>query len=170
MCELLAVGVEGFDRRGLCDAASASGRLREALDAFDARAADTVSADAVEQSDLLTKATNRPADLLDRDVRDWTRRRQTQTDLEQQHAIQVTARRCVIFDADNAMTVLHAEFDPITGAKIRAAIDTTATTSTKTTAAATPPPKPAPHNNAAPTRWPNYSPEKAPDRDRCAHN
>ena len=79
------------------------------------RRADTLAraADAVEQSDL-----------LNRDVRDWTRQRQSQTDLEQQHAKRVTARRCVIFDADNAMTELHAEFDPITGATIRAALDT----------------------------------------------
>ena len=187
--ELQTVQVEDFDRRGLCDAASWSGRLRAALDAFDARlaaavsrlddggpgaavvfrgaskcsqreadkrarradalavlpsaadalaagtitaehvdtlarAAEAVSAEAVEASDLLTKAKCRPADLLGRDVRDWTRRRQSQADLEQRQARMVTARRCVIFEADNAMTVLHAELDPVTGAKIRAAIDT----------------------------------------------
>ena len=33
--ELQTIGVESFDRRRLCDAAAASGRLRAALDAFD---------------------------------------------------------------------------------------------------------------------------------------
>lgn len=189
LCDLRDRPVDGLSRRGLCDVAAASGRLRAALDAFDARlaaavsrlddggpgastvfrgaskcsqreadkrarradalavlpstadalaagtitaehvdtlarAAEAVSAEAVEASDLLTKAKCRPADLLAIDTREWTRRRQTQADLEQRQARMVTARRCVIFEADNAMTVLHAELDPVTGAKIRAAIDT----------------------------------------------
>jgi hypothetical protein len=187
--ELQAVGVESFDRRGLCDAAASSGRLRAALDAFDARiasavsrlddggagasvvlrgaskcsqreadrrarradalvalpsaadalaagtitaehvdtlarAAEATSAEAVEQSDLLAKAKCRPADLLGKDAREWTRQRQSQADLEQRLARAVAARRCVVFESDEGMTVLHAEFDPITGAKVRSALDT----------------------------------------------
>lgn len=187
--ELQMVPVEGFGRRGLCDAAAGSGRVRAALDAFDARvasavgrlgdggagasvvfrgaskcsqreadrrarradalvalpsaadalaagvitaehvdtlarAAEATSAEAVEASDLLAKAKCRPADLLSRDIRDWTRRHQTQTDLEQVQQRHVDARRCVIFESDTEMTVVHAELDPITGARVRSALDT----------------------------------------------
>lgn len=187
--ELQAVTVEGLDRRGLCDAAAASGRLRAALDAFDARiaaavdrlddngpgpstllrgaskcsqreadrrarradallalpsaadalaegtitaehvdalarAAEATSPDAVEQSDLLTKAKSRPADLLANDSREWTRRHQSEADLEAMQRRHVAARRCVIFTADNGMTILHAELDPITGARVLSVLDT----------------------------------------------
>jgi hypothetical protein len=187
--ELQTIGVESLGRRGLCDAAAASGRLRAALDAFDARvavavsqlndggagpsvvlrgaskcsqreadrrarraealvalpsaaealatgtitaehvdtlarAADATTPQAVEQSDLLAKAKCRPADLLGKDAREWTRRRQSQADLEAKQARMVAARRCVIFESDNGMAVLHAELDPITGARVRSALDT----------------------------------------------
>lgn len=187
--ELQTISVEGLGRRGLCDAAAASGRLRAALDAFDARvasavsrlgdggagpstvlrgaskcsqreadrrarraealvalpsaadalaagtitaehvdtlarAADATSAEQVEQSDLLAKAKSRPADLLGKDAREWTRRRQSQTDLDARQARAVQARRCVVFESDEGMTVLHAELDPITGARVRSALDT----------------------------------------------
>ncbi|MEQ8841328.1 MAG: DUF222 domain-containing protein [Acidimicrobiales bacterium] len=187
--ELQVLPVDGLDRRGLCDAAAGSSRLRAALDAFDARIAAAVdrlddngpgpstvirgaskcsqreadkrvrraealeklpsAADAlaegtitaehvdtlaraavatspeeVEQSDLLTRAQSRPADLHANDTREWTRRHQTQADLEAQQRRHVDARRCVIFSADNGMTVLHAELDPITGAHIRSVLDT----------------------------------------------
>ena len=89
-----------------------------------ARAAQATSAEAVEESDLLAKAKCRPADLLSKDTREWTRRHQTQSDLVTQQARRVAARRCVTFESDDNMTVLHAEFDPITGAKIRSALDT----------------------------------------------
>ncbi len=188
LCELQTVSVEGLDRRELCDAAAASGRLRAALDAFEARvaaavaglddggpgasvvlrgaskcsqreadkrarraealvglpsaaqalaggsitaehvdmlarAADATTPEQVEASGLLAKAKCRPADLLAKDTREWTRRRQSETDLAQRQARQVRARRCVVFEADDGMTVLHAEFDPITGAKVRSALD-----------------------------------------------
>ena len=181
--------VDGLDRRELCDAAAASGRLRAALDAFDARiaaavnrlddhgpgastvlrgaskcsqheadrrvrradalqalpsaadalaegtitaehvdalarAAEATSPEAVEQSDLLSRALCRPADLLANDTREWTRRHQSQADLEAKQRRRVEARRCVIFESDDGMIVLHAEFDPVTGARVRSAVDT----------------------------------------------
>jgi len=187
--DLQKVGVEGFDRRGLCDAAGWSARVRAALDAFDARvasavgglddggpgasvvfrgaskcsqreadrrarradalvalpsaaealaagsitaehvdtlarAAEATSPAAVEQSDLLSKAKCRPADLLGRDAREWTRRHQRDADLHATQQRRVAARRCVIFESDTGMTVLHAELDPVTGAKVRSVLDT----------------------------------------------
>ena len=187
--ELRDVAVEGLSRGELCDAAAASGRLRAALDGFDARlaaaltglgddgagpsamfrgatkcsqreadrrarraeglaelpttaaalaageitaehadtllrAAEATSSHAVEASKLVRHATERPADLLNREARDWTRRTQSQTSLEAQQRRRVAARRCVIFDNESDMTVLHAELDPITGAKVRSMLDT----------------------------------------------
>ncbi|MEQ8842704.1 MAG: DUF222 domain-containing protein [Acidimicrobiales bacterium] len=189
LAELNVMPLAGLDRHRLCDAATASGRLRSALDAFDARiaaavdkladngpgastvlrgaskcsqreadkrtrraealqampsaadalatgsitaehvdalarAADATSAAAVEQSDLLAKAKCRPADLLANDTREWTRRHQSQADLEAKQRRQVEARRCVIFEGDDGMTVLHAEFDPVTGARVRSVLET----------------------------------------------
>jgi len=187
--ELHNLSVDDLDRRSLCDAAGASGRLRAALDAFDgrvaaavsrlddggpgasvvfrgaskcsqreadrrvrraealsllpsaadalgagtitaehvdtlARAAQATSPEAVEQSDLLAKAKCKPADLLSKDAREWTRRQQTEADLVAVQARRVAARRSVIFESDSGMIVLHAEFDPVTGARVRSALDT----------------------------------------------
>ncbi len=189
LSELGDVAVDGMSRRELCDAAAGSGRLRAALDGFDARlaaalagldddgpgpssmfrgatkcsqreadrrarraerlvelptaaaalaageitaehadtlirAADNTSAEAVEASKLVRDARCRPADLHERDARDWTRRTQTRVSLEAQQRRRVAARRCVIFDNESDMTVLHAEFDPVTGAKVRSLLDT----------------------------------------------
>jgi hypothetical protein len=186
--ELGDVAVEGLSRGELCDAAAASGRLRAALDGFDARlaaaltglgddgagpsvmfrsatkcsareadrrarraeglaelpttaaalaageitaehadtllrAAEATSPHAVEASKLVRHATDRPADLLSREARDWTRRTQSQTSLEAQQRRRRQARRSVIFDNEAGMTVSFSEFDPITGAKVRARID-----------------------------------------------
>lgn len=187
LAELKTLDVSGCARPELADWAAASGRLRAALDAFDARvaaavdglgdggapastvlrsagrcsqreadrrakrasglaglpaaanalaagaitaehadglvrAAEATSAEAVAESGLLDAASRRPADLHAKDIRDWTRRHQSQVSLEQAQARRFAARRCVIFDNDDGMTVLHAEFDPVTGAEVKAAM------------------------------------------------
>ncbi|MEZ5168589.1 MAG: hypothetical protein R2695_19710 [Acidimicrobiales bacterium] len=47
------------------------------------RAVEATSVEAVASSNLLTVAERRPADLMNRDVREWARRHQTQASLEQ---------------------------------------------------------------------------------------
>ena len=87
-----------------------------------ARAANAISPEAVEASDLIRKAKCRPADLLGKDVREFTRLHTRREALEARHARLRAARRCVIFDNDEGMTVLHAEFDPVRGAELRAVL------------------------------------------------
>jgi hypothetical protein len=102
--------------------ALAAGRLSvEHVDSL-TRAAEATSPEAVESSRLVDVACRRPADLHAKDAREWTRRRQTDADLEAAHRRRVTARRLSIFDNDDGMTVLHGEFDPATGAQLRRAI------------------------------------------------
>ena len=102
--------------------ALAEGRLSvEHVDSL-GRAAEATSPDEVESSGLVDSACRRPADLHAKEAREWTRRRQTDADLESAHRRRVTARRVSIFDNDDGMTVLHGEFDPATGAQLRRAI------------------------------------------------
>ena len=89
-----------------------------------ARAVEATSADAVESSDLVEKACRRPADLHAKDAREWIRRQQSDTEIEQAHQRRYAARRLSIFENDDGMTVLYGEFDPVTGAKLRSAITT----------------------------------------------
>ena len=88
------------------------------------RAVDATSAEAVESSDLVERACRRPADLHARDTREWIRRHQSDADIEQAHRRRYLARRLSMFTNDDGMFVLHGEFDPDTGAKLRSAIDT----------------------------------------------
>ncbi|MCP3974602.1 MAG: DUF222 domain-containing protein [bacterium] len=179
----------GLGRRGLCDLAAASARLRAALDAFDARvassmtklddggptasamirsssrctqreadrrtrraevlsempvaakaladgaisaehvdslahAAERTSIAAVADSGLLDIAKARPADVMAKDVRAWTRREISTQNLEDEAKRQLAARRSMMFDNDTGMAVLHTEFDQVTGAEVRSAVDT----------------------------------------------
>lgn len=86
------------------------------------RAVEATSAEAVADSDLLARAKQRPADLLDNEIRTWTRRHQSQESLEARQAKRRAARSGAIFDNDEGMTVLHAEFDPVAGESIKAAL------------------------------------------------
>jgi len=102
--------------------ALAAGRLSvEHVDSL-GRAAEATSPEAVESSGLVDAACRRPADLHAKDAREWSRRHQTDADLETAHRRRVQARRLSIFDNDDGMTVLHAEFDPATGAQLKRAI------------------------------------------------
>lgn len=102
--------------------ALAVGRLSiEHVDSL-TRAVEATSADAVEASDLVEVAGRRAADMHAKDAREWTRRQQSDTDLEGAHQRRVKARRLSIFDNDDGMTVLHAEFDPATGAQLKRAL------------------------------------------------
>ncbi len=94
----------------------------EHVDVLAKAAADT-SAEAVEQSGLLAVAKARPADVMRKDVSDWTRRQMRNEQLEERQRRQRSARRCVVFENDANMTVVHAEFDPVAGAEVRAALD-----------------------------------------------
>jgi len=104
--------------------ALAEGRLSsEHIDAL-GRAVEATSAEAVEGSGLVEKACRRPADLHARDTREWIRRHQSDTDIEQAHRRRYASRRLSMFENDDGMFVLHGEFDLVTGAKLRSAIDT----------------------------------------------
>lgn len=94
----------------------------EHIDAL-SRAVEETSPEQVRRSGLIDKITDRPADLAARDTRDWSRRQQTPDQLTQRHRRHHTARRLVIFTGHNDMTVLHGEFDPITGAKLKTRIE-----------------------------------------------
>lgn len=104
------------------DALSGGAITGEHVDTL-ARAAAKTSPDAVEASGLLDAMKARPADVAAKDVRDWTRRHQSQTSLEETARRQRGARRVVIFEGDDGMVVLHGEFDPTTGAGVKAALD-----------------------------------------------
>ncbi len=102
--------------------ALAEGRLSsEHIEAL-GRAVEATSPEAVEGSGLVEKACRRPADLHARDTRDWIRRQQTNTDIERAHRRRYAARRLSMFENDDGMFVLHGEFDPATGEKLRSAI------------------------------------------------
>lgn len=104
----------------LPDAADALAEGALTLEHIDtlSRAVDATSPDAVAASGLIEQAARRPADLAAKDAREWTRRVLTDTDRTATHRRQNAARRLSIFRGDDGMTVLHAEFDAITGAKI----------------------------------------------------
>jgi len=87
------------------------------------RAADATSPDAVAESGLIDTATRRPADLMAKDARDWIRREQTDAEVAAVQAKRMAARRACMWDNDDGMTVLHAEFDPVKGAQLRNHLD-----------------------------------------------
>lgn len=89
-----------------------------------ARVAERSSAGAVADSDLLDVARRKPADAMRREADAVVRRSADDAALAQRHRRAVAARRCVIFDdAATGMTVLHAELDPVAGARVRSALD-----------------------------------------------
>ncbi len=90
------------------------------------RAVEATSAAAVAASSLLSVAKVRPADVMAKDVRNFTRQHQGDTDLAERHKRRRGARTCRIFDGDNAMIIVHAEFDPVSGAEIRSAVESAA--------------------------------------------
>ncbi|MEM7139787.1 MAG: DUF222 domain-containing protein [Actinomycetota bacterium] len=87
------------------------------------RAVEATSPEAVAASDLVEKACRRPADLAARDTRDWVRREQTEAEIEAVQRRRRSARRLSIWENDDGMTVLHGEFDPVTGAELRGALE-----------------------------------------------
>ena len=87
------------------------------------RAAAQTSPAAVEASDLLRSARARPADIMAKDVREWTRRQQSAGECEATARRRRENRRAMVFDGDDAMVVFHAEFDPVAGARVRAGFD-----------------------------------------------
>ncbi len=103
--------------------ALAQGRLSgEHVEAL-GRAVDATSPEAVNSSDLVEGACRRPADLYARDTRDWIRRHQSEAEIEEVQRRRFCARRLSIWDNDDGMTVLHGEFDPVTGAELRNRIE-----------------------------------------------
>jgi len=101
----------------------ASGQLSaEHIDVL-GRATEATSPEQVAESGLIDTATQRPADLMARDAREWARCEQSESDIAAVHAKRVTARRLCIWDNDEGMTVLHGEFDPVTGAELKNRLD-----------------------------------------------
>ena len=86
------------------------------------RVVEETSVEAVLASDLVDRARRCPADLHAREARQWSRRHQRQGDIEARHRRRRAARRLSIFENDQGMTVLHGEFDPVTGRQISQAI------------------------------------------------
>jgi len=86
------------------------------------RAVEATSPEAVEGSGLVRQAGRRNADQAARQVREWSRSRQSDDELQRAHQRRYAARRLMIFDGDDGMTVLHGEFDPVAGRQIRQAI------------------------------------------------
>jgi len=89
------------------------------------RAAEATSPEQVAESGLIDTATRRPADLMAKDARDWIRGEQTETETAAVHAKRVAARWLHIWENDDGMTVLHGEFDPVTGAELKNRLDAT---------------------------------------------
>ena len=95
----------------------------EAADTLVGAAADTSPETVDNDLDLLTRVAARPADLAARDIRNWTRKHLTPSDLESAHSRRVDAREGLWFVGDDSMTVIHAKFDPVTGARLRKKLD-----------------------------------------------
>jgi len=83
------------------------------------RAVEATSAKAVAGSGLIDKAARRPADLAARDAREWIRKEQTEVEVEAVQKKRRAARNLWIWENDDGMTVLHGEFDPVTGAELK---------------------------------------------------
>jgi len=92
-----------------------------------AKAAEQTSETEVDSDqDLLSDAKTRPADMAQRDIRDWVRRHQSDADRADKHRCQRDRRSLVIFDGDDDMTIAHCRSDKISGAQLRGRIDTVA--------------------------------------------
>jgi len=87
------------------------------------RAAEKTSPVAVDESELLSVAATRPADIMATDTRKWIRRHQSSADAEQTARRQRQNRRGVVFDGDDGMVVFHIELDPGAGARARSGLD-----------------------------------------------
>lgn len=88
-----------------------------------ARAAEKTSPEAVEASGLLGLARSRPADVMGKDARDWTRRNQSDDDAAATAKRQRANRRCAVFVGDDGMVVFHAELDPTAGGRAHAGLN-----------------------------------------------
>jgi hypothetical protein len=95
----------------------------EHLDAL-GKALDESSVDEVEASGLIQLAVKLPADLLEKRVREWIKTRTSRKQAAERQKQRRKARRGLVFDGDNDMTVLHAEFDPVIGARVRSTLET----------------------------------------------
>jgi len=88
------------------------------------RAAEVVSVEMVDSdTKLLDLVASRPADLAAREIRDWVRRHQQSDTVEKRLHQQRKARHASWFQGDDGMLVLHAVFDPVTGAGVSARLD-----------------------------------------------
>lgn len=102
----------------------ASGQLSvESVDVL-VGAAEQTSAAVVDTDDRLQRLVEtRPADLARREAKKWIGARQSDRDRDRHLARQVRRRRANTFTSDGGMTALYAEFDEITGARIRKRLD-----------------------------------------------
>ncbi len=95
----------------------------EAVDSL-VRAAESAGAEAVDaDTKLLDLVGSRPADMAAREIRNWTRGRQSSADLEKVLQGQIQERQGCWFTGDGGMVVVHAEFDPVAGAGALARLD-----------------------------------------------
>lgn len=103
------------------DSALASGEVSGAHVDVMARAAERTSVDAVASSGLVRVAKSKPADAMRREVDDFIRREADDADLQRRLERQRARRRSTMRTAD--MGVLHVEWDDVTFAEVRAAVD-----------------------------------------------
>jgi len=86
-----------------------------------ARAAERTSVEAVEASGLMRVARAKPADAMRREVDDFIRREADDAELQRRLERQRARRRCSMRASD--MGVMHVEWDDVTFAVVRAAVD-----------------------------------------------
>ena len=103
--------------------ALAAGRLTAEHVETLGRAVDATSVEAVASSGLVESSGRRPADLAAKDIREWIRREQTESEVEAQQRRRRAARRLSIWTNKDGMVVVHGEFDPEAGAVLRTAIE-----------------------------------------------
>ncbi len=85
------------------------------------RAADLISPEEVDgDPKLLQVCATRPADIASRQIRDWIREHQCPVDSDAQLKRQRDSRRASWFINSAGMIVCNIEFDPVTGAAVRA--------------------------------------------------
>lgn len=102
----------------------ASGRLSaESVDVL-VGAAEQTSAEIVDSDGALQRLVeSRPADLARREAKTWVGKQQQGADREARLRRQTRARRADAFPADGGLVGLFAEFDEITGARVRKRLD-----------------------------------------------
>ncbi len=101
--------------------ALANGDITEEHADAAAAAAEQTSPEEADDA-LLQVARAKPADLFAKQSREWAGRHQNDAAKRARLERQRSNREAITWDTAEGMTVLHAEFDPVTGRRIKAAV------------------------------------------------